>query len=160
MQANTPVIPRRVHGAELKAQVLRQCGEPGASVAAVALQHGLNANLVRKWLGGRGLKRTGLAVQGAHAVKPGSVGRPVQPAHCAPASAAPSLQFVPVRLPVPSPGPDIATSAQAASGASAPTHIDVELRGAHASLLVHWPASQAPACAAWLGLLGATVLKP
>ena len=141
MRPNSPVIPRRVHGAELKAQVLRQCGEPGASIAGVALQHGLNANLVRKWLAGRGLKRTGLA-------------------HCAPASGAPSLQFVPVRLPVPSPGPDIAASAQAASGASAPTHIDVELRGAHASLLVHWPASQAPACAAWLGLLGATVLKP
>jgi transposase len=40
---------RRRHGAELKAQVLSECAEPGASVAKVALAHGLNANLVHKW---------------------------------------------------------------------------------------------------------------
>jgi transposase len=33
----------------LKAQILEQCAQPGASVAAVALAHGLNANLVHKW---------------------------------------------------------------------------------------------------------------
>jgi transposase len=53
-------VPRRRHSAELKAKVLSACNEPGASIAAVALSHGLNANLVRKWLGGRGLKRTGI----------------------------------------------------------------------------------------------------
>jgi transposase len=41
--------PRRRHAAELKAQVLAACGEAGASVAGVALAHGLNANLVHKW---------------------------------------------------------------------------------------------------------------
>ena len=41
--------PRRRHGQALKAQVLTECREPGASVAAVALAHGLNANLVHKW---------------------------------------------------------------------------------------------------------------
>lgn len=40
---------RRRHSAELKAQVLAECAQPGASVAAVALAHGLNANLVHKW---------------------------------------------------------------------------------------------------------------
>jgi len=40
---------RRRHGAELKALVLAECDEPGASVAAVAQSHGLNANLVHKW---------------------------------------------------------------------------------------------------------------
>jgi transposase len=156
MQPNTPVIPRRVHGAELKAEVLRQCREPGASISGVALAHGLNANLVRKWLGGRGLKRTGLA--GVHPDKSGSNVRPVPPVRPAPAGATPSLQFVPVRLPVPSSGQDIATSAQPASAAPPPSLIHVELRGANASLVVHWPAAQAPGCAAWLGLLAATVL--
>lgn len=52
---------RRMHGAELKAQVLAECPEPGASVAAIALDHGLNVNLMRKCLVGRGIKRTGLA---------------------------------------------------------------------------------------------------
>jgi transposase len=40
---------RRRHGDELKAKVLIECGRPGASVAAVAQSHGLNANLVHKW---------------------------------------------------------------------------------------------------------------
>lgn len=51
---------RRVHGAEIKSKVLAECGRPGASVSAVALAHGLNANLVRKWMQGRGLQRAGL----------------------------------------------------------------------------------------------------
>ena len=45
--------PRRRHGGELKAQVLAQCDEPGASIAAVAQAHGLNANLVHKWRRGQ-----------------------------------------------------------------------------------------------------------
>lgn len=40
---------RRVHSAQLKAAVLARCAEPGASVAAIALEHGLNANLVHRW---------------------------------------------------------------------------------------------------------------
>ena len=41
--------PRRTHSEELRSQVLAQCAQPGASLAAVAMAHGLNANLVRKW---------------------------------------------------------------------------------------------------------------
>ena len=40
---------RRPHRAELKAQVLAECSQPGVSVAKVAMAHGLNANLVHKW---------------------------------------------------------------------------------------------------------------
>ncbi len=40
---------RRRHGLELKRQVLAECAAPGASVAKVAMTHGLNANLVHKW---------------------------------------------------------------------------------------------------------------
>jgi transposase len=36
-----PKTQRRMRGAEFKAQVLAECQEPGASVAAVALAHGL-----------------------------------------------------------------------------------------------------------------------
>lgn len=46
---NPKTLPRRRHSAQLKAQVLRECESPGASVAAIALAHGLNANLVHKW---------------------------------------------------------------------------------------------------------------
>ena len=42
-------ITRRRHDAVLKAQVLAECAKPEASVASIALAHGLNANLVHKW---------------------------------------------------------------------------------------------------------------
>ena len=42
-------VTRRRHGAELKAQVLRECAQPGASVASIAMSHGINANVVHKW---------------------------------------------------------------------------------------------------------------
>lgn len=40
---------RRRHSAELKARVLAACAEPGASVSRIAMENGLNANLVFKW---------------------------------------------------------------------------------------------------------------
>ncbi|WP_431113283.1 transposase [Variovorax paradoxus] len=40
---------RRRYVVELKRQVLAACAEPGASVAQVALAHGLDANLVHQW---------------------------------------------------------------------------------------------------------------
>ena len=57
--------PRRRHDAALKARVLAECAKPGASVAAVALQHGLNANLVHRWrrlASGEAPARTGLEI--------------------------------------------------------------------------------------------------
>ncbi len=70
---------RRVHSPEFKAQILGECQQPNASVAAVAVAHGLNPNVVRKWLAGLNLKRMGAAM-------PVSVPR------------TPALQFVPVEL--------------------------------------------------------------
>jgi len=43
-------VERRRHSREFKAEVLRACREPGASVAAIALARGVNANLVHRWL--------------------------------------------------------------------------------------------------------------
>jgi transposase len=34
---------------ELKAQILTECDAPGASVAKVAMSHGINANIVHGW---------------------------------------------------------------------------------------------------------------
>ena len=41
---------RRRHSEELKAEVVGECMRPGASVAAISLARGLNANLVHHWL--------------------------------------------------------------------------------------------------------------
>lgn len=70
---------RRVHSPEFKAQVIGDCQQPGASVAAVAVGHGLNPNVVRKWLAGQNRKRMDAAM-------------PAKAVHLAP------LQFVPVEL--------------------------------------------------------------
>ncbi|MBF3109352.1 transposase, partial [Pseudomonas aeruginosa] len=40
---------RRSYPKSFKAQIVEECTQPGASVAGVALSHGLNANLVHKW---------------------------------------------------------------------------------------------------------------
>jgi len=50
---------RRRYGAELKAQILCECDAPNASVAKVAMSHGVNANIVHGW---RKLAREGAAV--------------------------------------------------------------------------------------------------
>ena len=42
-------ISRRRHSTELRAQVLAECAQPGASIAQVAMSHGINANVVHKW---------------------------------------------------------------------------------------------------------------
>lgn len=40
---------RRRYGAEFKAQVIAECNVAGASVARVAMAHGINANVVHGW---------------------------------------------------------------------------------------------------------------
>jgi transposase len=46
---HSKTLARRSHSEAFRAQVLSECSHPGASVAAIALAHGLNANLVHKW---------------------------------------------------------------------------------------------------------------
>ena len=49
--ARTTQAPkRRFYSPELKLQVVSACAQPGASIAAVAMQHGINANIVHRWL--------------------------------------------------------------------------------------------------------------
>lgn len=41
---------RRTHSDEFKRQVVMACGQHGVSMAAVAMAHGINANLLRRWV--------------------------------------------------------------------------------------------------------------
>ncbi|MEK7344776.1 MAG: transposase [Pseudomonadota bacterium] len=47
--AKTAKRTHRTYTVEFKAQVVRECDQPGASVARVAMGHGINANLVHRW---------------------------------------------------------------------------------------------------------------
>lgn len=49
-EARTRTPKRRFYSAELKLQVVGACARPGASIAGVALQHGINTNIVHRWL--------------------------------------------------------------------------------------------------------------
>lgn len=113
---------RRTHSAQFKARVMQACRQAGVSVASVALSHGLNANLVRRWLNGRGTSCGSAVALGA--------AQPVQGSTTGVAAA-----FVPVQL-----------------GTADPTPRDIrlELRRGAATIVVNWPAREAAACGSWL----------
>ena len=122
---------RRVHSSEFKAQVISKCRQPGASVAAVSIAHGLNPNVVRKWLAGHGLKRMGDSVP-------------------APTAQTPALQFIPVKLTEP--------VHRCAPAADAPGDIRIELERGALQLKLHCAVSAGPAYAALLRALADTML--
>jgi transposase len=41
---------KRTYSADTKAELLAACSAPGASIAAVASAHGMNANVLHRWL--------------------------------------------------------------------------------------------------------------
>lgn len=45
-----PYQRRRRFSREFKAEIVAQCLAPGASVSRIALDNGLNANMVRRWI--------------------------------------------------------------------------------------------------------------
>ena len=50
-EARTTKVPkRRFYSPELKLRVVQTCARPGASIAGVALQHGINTNIVHRWI--------------------------------------------------------------------------------------------------------------
>lgn len=112
---------RREHSAELKAQVLAECEVPGASVAKVAMAHGVNANLVHGW---RKLER-----ERRQAAAAAVQAQAVVSAVTAPSS---SAAFMPVTV---MPADDSA--------------IDIEVRRGAVTMKVSWPMSAASQCAAW-----------
>jgi len=130
--------PRRQHSAELKAKVLAACQEHGASISAVALAHGLNANLVRKWREGRGLKRVGLV---APMVASGVTLTPL---------IADDARFVPIGVAAPAEPARTKGPGRADLPAVTPSVIEIELRRGSLHLNVRWPSAAAGDCLPWL----------
>jgi len=123
MAEERPVLRRR-HSAQLKTLVLEQCAEPGASVAKVAMSHGLNANMVHGWL------KLAPGRDSAALALPSSAALPLDAATSA-------LQFVPLSMPLP-PSPP------------APADIQIELRRGATAMKITWPITAAAECAAWM----------
>lgn len=157
MHPNSRQGARRVHAAEFKAKVVARCREPGASVAAVAMANGVNANLVRKWLVGQGLKRTGLVVQ-EDGTPEFVVPRPsAEATSTSPALSA--MKFIPVGLAAASSsGADMAPDTLGPVQTEA-LQIHVELRRGDAHIAVCWPTAKAQECAMWLSEVASGLLK-
>ncbi|MBS0452419.1 MAG: transposase [Proteobacteria bacterium] len=114
---------RRAHSDEFKADAVAACARPGMSMAAVAMAHGINANLLRRWVHEAEMKPRSEVVR-AHV--DGAAKTPE-----------PKTVFVPVSLPAPTPA------------VQAPD-IRIELRRGPTTVTVSWPAGAAGDCAAWM----------
>lgn len=114
---------RRNHSDEFKARAVACCSQPGMSMAAVAMAHGVNANLLRRWVREAETKPS---TQPVAALTARSIRAPESKA-----------VFVPVGLPAP-------------TLAAAAADIRVELQRGAMALTVTWPSSSASECAAWL----------
>lgn len=146
--------PRRRHSAELKMNVLAACDEPGASISGVALAHGLNANLVRKWRSGRDMNRAGVTID-----PPLESAEPKRPASTTSALLGANPEFVAIEMPSSLGRASGAAVGQAVAVPSAAPLIEVELRRGALQLNVRWPTSAADDCTAWLRELSVGLLK-
>lgn len=130
-------LQRRTHRTytpQFKAELVAMCQKPGISIAAVAQQHGMNANLLHRWRKewAQGLHRPEVGVTTA-------VQTPQTPA------------FIPIELnaaasTTASEQPPVASSLPAAD-------IRIECQRPGVSVTVHWPLSGAYECAQMLGAL-------
>ena len=113
---------RRKHSDEFKAQVVAACNQPGVSIAAVSMAHGVNANLARRWIidcRDPTPESTGLQLATPDATTP----KPSAPA-----------PFVPVTMP----------------SNAALSEIRIELRRGSTAISVTWPIGAASECASWM----------
>ena len=109
-----------MHSDEFKADAVASCMQPGMSMAAVAMADGLNANLLRRWAQEAEMRHGAQQSRTLAALRP--------------ASKALAAAFVPMRLPDPSPTPDIR----------------IELRRGATAISVSWSSEAASECAVWM----------
>lgn len=109
----------RTYTPEFKVQLVAACQRPGASIAALAGQHGMNANVLHRWL--KEHQRSGCHQR----VEAGM--------HAAADVPSRSPAFIPLALP---PAPK-------------EQEIKVELRKGALSMVVTWPLSAAADLASW-----------
>jgi transposase len=137
----------------LKDKVLAACEEPGASVAAVAQAHGLNANLVHKWRRCRDARQLSSTARVTPAkladssLPPGPVAAPTAPSVVGGVAVTAQQRaatrtltdtgsaFVPLQLEMPR---------------AAPADIRLELHRGTATVIVNWPVQHAAGCGSWL----------
>ena len=136
---------RRKHTEAFRAEVVLAAQQTGVSVASVALKHGLNANLVRRWV---------VASERAAQAAPSSAGdRLAQSRERALERAAVLRAIAQRQQQAQHAGRNFVPLAVAASvgGAAEPSgQIQIEVSRGATSIRVSWPLAAANECAAWL----------
>lgn len=119
---------RREYSAEFKTSVLEQSRRPGASLAGVALAHGINPNMVHRWI-----REERQRLELAELQRGAAAFLPVQ------------LPQVPVTQPSPLPRvvPPVDPS-------DVGQDIRIEIERAGAKVTVTWPLQSASNCGIWL----------
>ena len=87
-------MTRRTYARQFKREIVAQCLAPGASVSAIALSHGINANVIRKWLP----QRDSRLAMAAAVMLPVTIDTAVAPARKRRAPAAPAMARAPIEL--------------------------------------------------------------
>ncbi len=74
---------RRTHSPEFKAKLIAECLQPGASIAAVAMAHQINDNLLRVWVRNSTLKEVGAQpkqpIDASPRIVPVQLATPIEP---------------------------------------------------------------------------------
>ena len=130
MHTNNPLPQpgrrRRTYSLEFKSQLVAACRIPGMSVASVARNHGINHNVLHRWL--REL--------------------PEYAELCWPSvsnKSTPAFIELPITEPLPKP-----TESPACSPTAVNDSVRVEIQRTGLSVTLSWPASAAPPNAQWL----------
>jgi transposase-like protein len=111
----------RTYTAQFKAQLVQASQQPGASIAALALQHGMNANVLHRWISEH--QRLGRHTLGLSSTS---------------AIAAPATAPAFVALPLPM-NPPVQHE-----------DIRIDLRKGTTTMAITWPAAAAGDCALWM----------
>jgi len=112
----------RTYTAQFKAELVAACAQPGVSIAGLAGQHAMNANVLHRWLKEHRLSGCHQLVAHSPAAALGTT--------------SPLAAFIPLQLPAATPQPQ-------------PQEIRVELCKGALSMVVTWPVSAAAECASW-----------
>lgn len=115
---------RRTYTPQFKSELLTACKQPGASIAALAMQHGMNANVLHRWLKDH-RQDTPLLSDGA-----------------------PAPVFIPIDL-----AASLSVLGSDGESSAPPSNIRIELQHHAMTVTLHWPVEAAGACAQMLRAL-------
>lgn len=119
---SAPRATHRTYTPEFKAQLVAACQRPGASIAALAGQQGMNANVLHRWL--KEHQHSGRHQLTASSMRAGD------------GVTSPTPAFMPLALP-------------AATAVSKESEVKIKLRKGALSMVVTWPLSAAVELASW-----------